>query len=302
MWSNAERELRAFGRVRLDQSGQPGPIEVLAEREDAELEDLEITEDGTTAVLEWNVAGRSELSFLDLATLQETPGPQLTAEVVASLDLSDDGRLVAMALIGAASPMNVWVLDRKDGKLRQVTDAPHPGVSLESLVRPELVRFPAHDGLELTGWLYLPPQFERPGPAVLNFHGGPEAQERPFFNSTFQALLSQGVAVLSPNVRGSEGFGKTFVNLDNGALRVNAVRDILSCVDHLVHSGISEAGRIGIMGGSYGGFMTTAGLTTYPELFGAGATICGMVNFERASTVTPTPRSKCCGTFLPITK
>jgi dipeptidyl aminopeptidase/acylaminoacyl peptidase len=115
---------------------------------------------------------------------------------------------------------------------------------------------------------------------VLSFHGGPEGQERPGFNSTYQALLARGVAVFAPNVRGSSGFGKKFVNLDNGALRFDGVRDIRSSVDCVVKSGAADPKRIGIMGGSYGGYMVMAGLSEYPELFAAGADLFGVVNFE----------------------
>jgi dipeptidyl aminopeptidase/acylaminoacyl peptidase len=115
---------------------------------------------------------------------------------------------------------------------------------------------------------------------VLSFHGGPEGQERPSFKPLYQALLARGIAVFAPNVRGSSGFGKRFVNLDNGALRVGAVRDIRAAADHLVRLGIAQPGRLGIMGGSYGGYMTMAGLTEFPELFAAGADLYGIVNFE----------------------
>ncbi|HET8648120.1 MAG TPA: prolyl oligopeptidase family serine peptidase, partial [Vicinamibacteria bacterium] len=143
----------------------------------------------------------------------------------------------------------------------------------------ELVRYSAHDGLELSGWLYMPRDFRKPGPVVLSFHGGPEGQERPAFRSDYQALASQGIAVFAPNVRGSSGFGKRFVNLDNGAKRVDGVRDIKSSADYLVQSGFADARRLGIMGGSYGGYMVMAGLTEYPELFAAGANLFGVVNF-----------------------
>jgi dipeptidyl aminopeptidase/acylaminoacyl peptidase len=114
----------------------------------------------------------------------------------------------------------------------------------------------------------------------VSFHGGPESQERPSLRSDYQALLARGIAVLAPNIRGSSGFGKKFVNLDNGPLRVNAVKDIKSCVDYAVKSGDADPRRIGIMGGSYGGFLVTAGLTEYPDLFAAGVDLFGIVNFE----------------------
>src|SRR6185436_7617364 len=153
------------------------------------------------------------------------------------------------------------------------------GVDLAKLAKPELVHFKAHDGLDLSGWLYRPP-VSGPGPVVISFHGGPEGQERPNFSSTYQALLSRGIGVFAPNVRGSAGFGKKFVNLDNGALRVDGVKDIKDCVDFLVGRGLADPRRIGIMGGSYGGYMTMAGLTEYPDLFAAGADLFGIVNFE----------------------
>ena len=114
---------------------------------------------------------------------------------------------------------------------------------------------------------------------MIRFHGGPEGQEKPYFRSYYQALLSQGIGVFAPNVRGSSGFGKRFVNLDNGELRFNAIRDIESCVDYLVSSSIADPKRIGITGGSYGGYMTMAGVTEYPDLFAAGVDLFGIVNF-----------------------
>ena len=154
------------------------------------------------------------------------------------------------------------------------------GVDLDTLVRPELKTYIAHDGLQLSGWLYLPPDYEKPGPMVLSFHGGPEGQERPRFRATYQALLSRGIAVFAPNVRGSSGFGKTFVNLDNGALRFDGIRDIEATVNFVSGNGLADPERIGIMGGSYGGYMVMAGIAQYPEMFAGGANLFGIVNFE----------------------
>jgi dipeptidyl aminopeptidase/acylaminoacyl peptidase len=278
--SNKDREMTALARIRLDADGRPGPIEILAERIDAELEGLEISEDGRRAALLWNVAGYSQLSFLDLQTLDPIPGPELPTEIVSELTFSKRGSLLALVTSGATSPQDIWIFDFEARCLWQVTHSPHAGVDLRVLVNPELVKFAAHDRLELSGWLYRPHGFNAPGPLVMSFHGGPEAQEQPFFSSTYQALLAQGIAVFAPNVRGSSGFGKTFVNLDNGSLRVNAVRDLKSCVDYVVGTGVAHPKRIGIMGGSYGGYMTMAGLTEHPNLFAAGADLFGIVNFE----------------------
>ena len=277
--SNAGRDLLAFARVRLDSDGKPGPIEVVSARDDAELSDFDVDESGKTALLVWNVAGKSELAFLDLPSGKATRGPALPSEIAGGVTFSKDGSRVAMTLSGAAAPNDIWVLDRPSGRLRQVTHSPHAGVALEQLVRPTLVRFPGRDGLPLSGWLYRAPGASGPGPVVLSFHGGPEGQERPAFRADYQALLSQGISVLAPNVRGSSGFGKRFVNLDNGALRKDAVADIAAAVDFVVKERIADPRRIGITGGSYGGYMTMAGMTEYPDLFAAGANLFGIVNF-----------------------
>jgi dipeptidyl aminopeptidase/acylaminoacyl peptidase len=277
--SNKDSDRVGFAKVALGPDGKPGPIQRLKLREDAELDDFQVDEQGKTAALIWNVGGRSELELLDLATLKATPVP-LAGEIAGGLDFSADGRSLALTLSGSKLPVDVWVLDLASRRLRQVTQSPREGVDLATLVAPELVRFPAHDGLELSGWLYRPAGAKGPGPVVVSFHGGPEGQERPAFSSTYQALLSRGIGVFAPNVRGSSGFGKKFVNLDNGPLRFDGVKDIKSCVDFLVGQRIAEPGRIGIMGGSYGGYMTMAGITEYPDLFAAGANLFGIVNFE----------------------
>lgn len=279
--TDQNREMVALGRVRIDASGQPSAIEVIAGRDDAGLQDaFAVSKDGKTAALVWNVSGRSELTFLDLETLALTPGPALPVEIIAEVEFSEDGGRLALVATGAASPVDIWCCEPASGRFWQVTHSQHSGINLNNLIQPELLTFPAHDGLTLSGWLYRPQGYTAPGPMVLCFHGGPEGQERPTFNSTYQALLSQGIAVFAPNVRGSSGFGKTFVNLDNGALRVNAVRDIQACADCVTQAGLADQKRMGIMGGSYGGYMTMAGLTEFPDLFAAGANLFGIVNFK----------------------
>ncbi len=278
--SDQNRDLVAFARVRLDDTGKPGEVELIAQRDDAQLDEFAITRDGRLAALIWNISGRSELALIDLASGKLVAAPQLPAEVIYSPTFSNDGSLLAFVVTGSTAPRDLWVYDVRSAQMRQITYSPHPGIRLNDLVQPELVRFLAHDGLELSAWLYRPPKHQAPGAVVLSFHGGPEGQERPYFNSTYQALLAQGIAIFAPNVRGSGGFGKTFVNLDNGALRINAIRDIKACVDYVLHTGIAAEGRIGIMGGSYGGYMTMAGLAEYPDVFSAGVNLYGVVNFR----------------------
>ena len=280
--SNLNRDRVAFARVELGDDGTPGPLQVLAAREDAELDGFQLTDDGRLAALQWNASGRNEVELFDLEKVMSRGVLDLPHEIAGGLTFSADGSKLAMTLSGATAPSDVWVYAIKSGTLRQVTHSPHPGVDLSALVQPELVTYEAHDGLELSGWLYRPKgvDLSNPAPYVLSFHGGPEGQSRPSFSSTFQALSARGIGVFSPNVRGSSGFGKRFVNLDNGALRFDGIRDIDSTVQFLVGAGIADPERLGIMGGSYGGYMTMAGLAWYPDLFAAGANLFGVVNFE----------------------
>lgn len=218
--------------------------------------------------------------MVNLRTGKSRPVPPIPVDVIFGLTHSDDGRRWAFAGSAANRPTDVWILDAGSLKARQLTHSAHPGVALETLVRPNLIRFQARDGLPLTGWLYRAPSTPGPGPVVLSFHGGPEGQEQPFFSPIYQVLLSQGISVFAPNVRGSSGYGKKFLNLDNGALRVNAVKDIEDCAQELIRNKVGDPKRLGIMGGSYGGYMVMAGVTEFPGLFAGGVDLFGIVNFE----------------------
>jgi dipeptidyl aminopeptidase/acylaminoacyl peptidase len=277
--SNDGRDRIALAKRSFD-AGEVGAPTWIATRDDAELQGLDLDRQGQRAVLLWNVAGRSEIELLDLATRRRTAVAGQPHEIVNNLEFSPDGTRLLVVLVGTRAPSDVWLHDIAGRSWRQLTFSPHPGVDLDALVRPELRTYKAHDGLELSGWLYLPPDFKAPGPVVLSFHGGPEGQERPVFRADYQALLARGIAVFGPNIRGSSGFGKRFVNLDNGPLRADANRDIKASADFLVESGIGNAKRLGIMGGSYGGYVVMVGLTAYPDTFAAGANLYGVVNFE----------------------
>src|SRR5262249_6032252 len=154
-------------RIQVDPSGRPGPIEIIAARDDAELEAFEITDDGTTAALLWNVAGRSELDLLDLTGRRPTEAVRLPSDLATALTFARNGHLLAFTAMGATAPPDVWILDLRYGSLRQATHSPHAGVDLSSLVRPELNRFRAHDDLELTAWVYRPPAGTGPFPTVM---------------------------------------------------------------------------------------------------------------------------------------
>lgn len=277
--TNKDRDLTAFGRVRLGADGTPGPIEILEEHPDRELDGLTLNKQGTMAALVWNLKGRTVFTLYNLAENKPGATIKLVEELGGGLAFSNDGSKLAFTESGSRQPSDVHLWDMNGKKFLQLTFSPHAGVDLLQLVRPELVTFKSFDGLELSGWLYRPKGQSGPGSYVVSFHGGPEGQERPAFRSDYQALLAQGIGVFAPNVRGSSGFGKKFVNLDNGELRFNGIKDIKACVDYLVNNHIADPKRIGITGGSYGGYMTMAGLTEYPDLFAAGVDLFGIVNF-----------------------
>lgn len=275
--SNRDRDLACLCRLRWDDDAD---WQIVRARDDAELAEFALSHDDGLLALVWNVAGRHDLELYSLMENRKLQSGALPGEIVSGLSFSLDGSALAMCVTGARLPSDIWILDLESRTLRQLTCSPHVGVNLDELAGAELLRYRAHDELPLTGWLYRPRHLQPPYATVLSFHGGPEGQEQPRFRYDYQALLTRGIAVFAPNVRGSSGFGKRFVNLDNGALRVNAVRDIASTAEHLMSSGIAKAGSLGIMGGSYGGYMTMAGLTEFPDLFAAGVNLYGVVNFK----------------------
>ncbi|BCJ55241.1 peptidase S9 [Actinoplanes sp. NBRC 14428] len=247
-----------------------GHAEILAESDTAEVEAFALTSDGAKVAVLWNAGGGlSELTVRSAAGTTRVPLP---GSVVSGLGWSHDGSTLAFTAEGPGQPHGVWVWD--GGPPRAVSaEEPAPGA-----VHPVLRRFPSHDGLEISGWLFEPPT-PGPHPAVVWLHGGPEAQERPGHGPLFQSLVDRGIAVFAANVRGSSGFGRGFVNADNGPLRWGAVADVAACVAHLVGSGVADPARVGCMGRSYGGYLTLAAMTTYPELFAVGIDVCGMANF-----------------------
>ncbi len=277
---NGATDLAVFGVVELDAAKRPGPVRLIIARRDAEAEGAALSEDGRTAVLAWNVAGRTELSRLDTATMKLSAGPHVAPELKFPVEFDHTSRRLALVARGAAAPADIWVADTGHASAQQITHSPHVGVDLGRLATPKLIPYRAHDGVALSGWLYRPSSAKRPGPVVFIYHGGPEGQSRPSLSPDVQSLVANGISVFLPNVRGSTGYGKRFMSLDNGPLRVNAVRDIQSTSEALVKLGIADPKRLGIMGGSYGGYMVMAGVTEYPDMFAAGADLYGVVNFD----------------------
>src|SRR6185312_15162987 len=144
------------------------------------------------------------------------------------------------------------------------------------LVEPVRHTYRAADGLELSGWLYTPPDAHGPNRTVVSFHGGPEGQERPAYSPVAQSLVAAGLTVFAPNVRGSGGRGRAFMAADDGPAREASFEDVPATVEALVAAGVALPGRIGSHGWSYGGFLTLVALTRWPDLFAAGVSLAGM--------------------------
>jgi len=158
--SNVDREMMALATVEIA-DGRADALEYLAGRDDAELAGIEQLADGRL-LLNWNAAGRSELAYFDPATGEMTPGPELPAELASAPLASADGRQVVMTVFGATAPTNVWRLDPTSGAFTQISQTPHEGVDLDSLVSPVLKTYSAHDGLQLSGWYYAAPGVDGP--------------------------------------------------------------------------------------------------------------------------------------------
>jgi dipeptidyl aminopeptidase/acylaminoacyl peptidase len=278
--SNVDRDRAAFGKVSIDKTGNPSPIQYFAKREDAEAEVGVFSEDGRTSALAWNAGGKLELEFYDTATGKTRPVKALPIDTGGPVAFSSDGQTLMLAGGAANQTTDIYFVDVASTAITRITQSAHDGVDLTLMVRPELIEYQAPDGVNLSGWLYRPSGASGPMPLVFNYHGGPEGQSRPTLDPTTQALVASGIAVFAPNVRGSTGYGKAFMALDDGAKRVGSIADIKASTDALVGMGIADPAKLGIMGGSYGGYMVMAGITEFPSMFAAGVNLFGVVNFE----------------------
>jgi dipeptidyl aminopeptidase/acylaminoacyl peptidase len=276
---NATQDSLGLATLTIDAQGNATPPQPVAARADAELDEALLSRDGSTLALLWNAAGRSELGWFDTASQNRSKGPKLPADVI-SQPVFGNGNRLWFTGTGATQATNIYTASPRSPEVARQTESPHDGVDLATLVRPTLVEYKARDGVPLSGWLYSPKGAKGPQPMVFLYHGGPEGQSRPTLNETTQALVASGISVFAPNVRGSYGYGKAFLALDNGPLRVNGVRDIEDTTNHMVKAGLADPKRLGIMGGSYGGYMVMAGVTEFPQMFAAGANLFGIVNFD----------------------
>jgi dipeptidyl aminopeptidase/acylaminoacyl peptidase len=202
---------------------------------------------------------------------------------VYSIDCAADRLLVRVSASNIPGDLFLIELGQSD-PARRIFASDYEGLNPSDLILPESIRIPARDGVETQGLLYLPRETEAP-PVVFMVHGGPTAQSRPSYNSTVQYLLSRGIAVFQPNVRGSTGFGRTYVTLDDQRKRLDSVRDLVDMLAYLEADGRVDTDRAAVMGGSYGGYMVNAVLADYPDAFDAGVSLFGVGDWVTALEV-----------------
>jgi len=248
------------------------------------VESVTFSEDRSRGAFVVNEEGRSRVYLLDPATRRYAPVAGLPTGLAGGLEFSPDGRRLAMTLNTAKTPSDAFVLELGEsplehGALARWTYSEVGGLDTSSFIEPELVRFDSFDGLSVPAWVYKPPG-KGPFPVVVSIHGGPEAQSRPGFSSTYQMWLQKlGVAIVVPNVRGSDGYGRTYVGLDNGFKREDSVKDIGALFEWIAAQPDLDAKRVAVFGGSYGGYMVLASAVHYGDRLKAAVDIVGISSF-----------------------
>lgn len=272
--------------VRVDLSN--GVVVPLLSSERWDIEDIAISPDGRYLAVQRNVDGSGKVTVYDRLDDMETVRTMaLENGVVQAMRFNHAGTEIAFGISGPQVPGDVFSRTLNGGVMTRWTRGETGGMNPDQFVSPTLVRYGAHDtdpnyaGLprQIPTYLYKPVG-QGPFPVVIIIHGGPEAQSRPVFSEFVQFLVAErGVAVAIPNVRGSAGYGKTYLSLDNGKLREDAVKDIGSLIGYIGTQPDLDASRIAVYGGSYGGYMVLAALTHYSDQLRAGVDIVGISNF-----------------------
>jgi dipeptidyl aminopeptidase/acylaminoacyl peptidase len=230
---------------------------------------ITVNEDGHTSTYLYSVNG-SVLTRDDTAEFStgETYGIQW----------SNDGSSLVYVREDYDSPPNIWMWDRKTNTHKCLT-AITSLVDKTSFVKPELIHYESFDGLRIPAFVYTPKNVQGAAPAIVRIHGGPEDQYKAGFVALTQFFVAQGYVVVAPNVRGSSGYGKTYVSLDDKRKRLDSVEDLRALHDWAKTQQKIDEDRIALMGGSYGGYMVLAGLAFQPELWATGVDIVGIANF-----------------------
>ena len=247
----------------------------------ADVEQLALSPDGRTLAMISNEEGIGVLRLFDAKSRKELPKPAVSLGTVTGVQWRHDSGALALVLDSAQTPGDVYVVDRPSNKVTRWTESKVPGLDATQFRTPQMIRWKSFDGREITGFITRPPpSFTSRRPVIVNIHGGPESQARPDFQGRWNYFINElGIAVIDPNVRGSAGYGKTFVSLDNGMRREDSVRDIGALLDWIAKDPDLDPARVVVVGGSYGGYMSLAVATMYPDRIAGSIDIVGIANF-----------------------
>jgi dipeptidyl aminopeptidase/acylaminoacyl peptidase len=261
-----------------------------------DVEELAISRDGHYLAYVTNEAGAGKLNMLDLRTHQDLVPPRLPAAgIIDSLSFDVAGTHLAFSFAAPNRPRDAYVLDVSANRLEQWTHSEAGAVDLAKFVVPRLMQFPTFDRIDARtrsepAYVYEPTS---PGkhPVLLVLHGGPEAQFRPAFDPWLAYVVNElGYAVVAPNVRGSAGYGKSYLALDNGVLREDAVKDVGALLVWIALQSSLDAKHVVVAGGSYGGYLTLATLVAFSDRLRGGVDVCGFTDFVSFLTNTASYR------------
>ncbi len=269
-----------------------GKYEWLAPDIEWDVTDIEVEPATGQVVFAVNADGASRVFLLD-GTLKiiNRPGRDLFGKVelklplgiVSGLEFSPDGKHLGMTISRPDAPSDAYSFNLETNELTRWTVSEVGGLNPATFIKPTAVRFPSFDGRQIPAWYYKPRNAaaEKKVPVVINIHGGPEGQSQPFFTGGTQFYLNEmGVAVILPNVRGSSGYGKTYLKLDNAEKREDSVRDIGALLDWIKQQPELDHQRVAVSGGSYGGYMVLASLVHFGDRIQAGIDNVGIANFN----------------------
>ncbi len=276
--SDMDSEFRALMFVDLETVKQS----VLSGDIDWDVRFFDVSKDGQRLAYSVNEAGVSALFLYDISVEQTTRVEKLPVGVMGSLHWHNDSEHLAFSLSSASVPGDVFVLNVSSSEIVRWTHSETGGVDTTSFPEPELIKWQSFDGRDITAFLYSPPkQFTGKRPVIVNIHGGPEGQSRPRYQGRWNYFLNElGAVIIYPNVRGSAGFGKTYLKLDNGTLREGTYKDIGTLLEWIATRDDLDADRIMIRGGSYGGHMTLATATRYSDRIACSINRYGLSNLR----------------------
>lgn len=248
-----------------------------------------LSENGKYRVVGINEDGRNKVLLFDHQSSKQLPFPTLKNGTVQGVNISPTEGNAILYVSSDRSPTNLWHYNFASKKLEQLTQALNPEINPDDLVDAQVVRFKSFDGLEIPAIYYKPKNasFANKAPALVWVHGGPGGQSRAGYSQAIQYFVNHGYAVLAVNNRGSSGYGKTFYKMDN---QNHGDKDLKDCVwgkKWLERQDYIDGKKIGIYGGSYGGFMALAGIIQYPKEFKIGVDLFGVTNWLRTLKSIP---------------